>query len=47
MTANDSTLVVRTLTYDTPLDPDEAKAFANTRYDLLATSLDLLADLFE
>ena len=47
VTANDSTLVVRTLTYDTPLDPDEAKAFANTRYDLLATSLDLLADLFE
>lgn len=47
ITADDSTLVVRTLTYDTPLDPDAAKAFAETRHMLLATSLDLLAGLFE
>ena len=47
VTADNSTLVVRTLTYDTPLDRDEAEAFAKTRYELLATSLDLLAALFD
>lgn len=47
VTADDTTLVVRTLTYDTPLQPGEAKDFEKSRYDLLATSLDLLADIFE
>ncbi|VVO58476.1 hypothetical protein PS900_00672 [Pseudomonas fluorescens] len=40
------TLVERRLSYDTPLSQDEAHAFAQSRVDLLATSLDLLADLF-
>lgn len=45
--ADDATLVVRRLTYDTPLAEDEAHAFADTRYALLAASLDLLASLFD
>ena len=47
VTADSATLVVRTLTYDTPLDPEEAEAFAKTRHDLLAKSLDILADLLD
>lgn len=47
VTADNTTMVVRTLTYDTPLEPEEAKAFAESRYKLLATSLNLLAELFD
>lgn len=47
ITADNTTLVERLLTYDTPLPEDEAQAFAGTRYELLAASLDLLASLFE
>lgn len=47
ITADDTTLVERVLTYDTPLPQAEATTFAGTRYDLLAGSLDLLASLFE
>lgn len=47
ITADDTTLVERRLSYDTPLPEDEARTFARTRYDLLAGSLDLLATLFD
>lgn len=47
ITADDTTLVERCLTYDTPLAEDQARVFAGTRYDLLASSLELLASLFE
>lgn len=47
ITADNTTLVERRLTYDTPLPEDEARAFGSTRYELLAASLDLLASLFE
>ncbi len=46
VTADNYTLVVRTLTYDTPLELEEAEAFARSRYDLLAKSLAILAELF-
>lgn len=41
------TFVERRLSYDTPLSEAEAAAFAQSRLDLLAASLDLLADLFK
>ncbi len=47
ISADDTTLVERLLTYDTPLPEEEAIAFAETRHALLASSLDLLASLFE
>ena len=47
ITNDNSTLVERRLSYDTSLSEDEADAFADTRYVLLAASLDLLATLFE
>ncbi len=47
ISADNTTLVERLLTYDTPLPEQEAIAFAETRYVLLASSLDLLASLFE
>ena len=47
ITNDNSTLVERRLSYDTLLSEDEARAFADTRYVLLTSSLDLLATLFE
>lgn len=46
VTLSGGTLVERRLSYDTPLPQDEATAFEQTRYVLLADSLDLLAKLF-
>jgi len=44
---DNSTFVERRLSYDTPLAEADARSFADTRYALLAASLDLLASLFD